>query len=186
MNSSDDLSPISRSPRRDALTILRIMLLTGGVLVGMEVFGPKRDDNWKEWTAWRQLANAVVVGLSLPAPLFLASALWRRRPELRAGSVFAMAMGCGAILLLPPPLIAAYFGRESSAPVCLYYIMPQVGLWFLVAALLTRQINRELFAGPAPWTELYGYVLALLWSPLGIWHLVRYYRQAFLGVDFFE
>jgi hypothetical protein len=171
-------------PRRDALTILRILLLTAGVAVGIKVFIPEDVDGW---TAWRTLFNAAVIGLSLPAPLFVMGAVRRVQGPLGPGSLFAMAMGGGALLLLPPPVIVMFSSHKTASPACVYYIMPQVALWFLLAALLTGQINRRLFdRRQTPWTERYGYFLALLWSPLGIFHLVRYYRQALWGSDFFE
>ncbi len=134
MDHSNETS-VSQTPprppdRRDALTILRILLLTSGVAVGISVFLP--DKELKGGTAWRVLASAVVIGLSLPAPLFVIAAARRIRGPLGPASLFAMGMGTGALLLLPPPLIAAWLGRESPAPMCLYYLMPQAALWFLL------------------------------------------------------
>jgi hypothetical protein len=64
--------------------------------------------------------------------------------------------------------------------------MPLVAAWFLLGALLTQQINRRLFDGAeTPWTERYGYFLALLWSPLGLFHVFQFYRQA-LGGDVYR
>jgi hypothetical protein len=173
--------------RRDGLTILRIMLLTAGVGAGIQVFGPDWDGDWSKNKGWLGLANSIVIGLSLPAPLFLLSAVWRKDQSIGPASLFAMAMGIGSLLLLPPPIIAALTSHESAAVTCLYYIMPQAGLWFLLAAALTGQIGRRLFDRCAtPWTERYGYSLALLWSPLGLWHLVNYYREALQGGSFFD
>jgi hypothetical protein len=184
-----EITPAEPAPRNDGLTILRIMLLTAGVGVGLQVFGPdwEGDRFWAEGKGLLGLANAAVIGLSLPAPLFLLGARRRTVQTIGPSSLFAMAMGIGALLLLPPPIIAAMTGRESASPMCLYYIMPQAGLWFLLAAALTGQINRRLLDRRAiPWTERYGYFLALLWSPLGLWHLVNYYREVLQGDNFFD
>ena len=194
MDPSDDI-PATSAPgpapspapvRRDGLTILRILMLTGGVAVGIMVFVPDKHKELQEVEAWRAVANAVVIGLSLPAPLFVMAAARRSAGLLGPGSLFAMGMGTGSLLLLPPPLIAAYLDGESTAPACLYYLMPQAALWFLLGAVLARQITRGLFDRiRTPWTERYGYFLALLWSPLGVFHLVNFYREA-LGYPEFE
>ena len=186
MDAWDDISANPALPprpaRRDALTILRILLLTGGVAVGITVFGPERDAIFREW---KLLANAAVIGLSLPAPLIVMAAA-RRGQAIGHASLLAMTLGCGALLLLPPAALGAILSHNSTGPMCLYYVMPQVALWFLLAALLTGQINRRLFDRlKTPWIERYGYFLALLWSPLGILHLVNFYREA-LGGGHFE
>jgi hypothetical protein len=177
MDSADDV-PADPTPAplpRDALTIRRILLLTAGVAAGLKVFAPESDQPLVQAEGWLLLANAVVIGLSLPAPFFLMGSV-RRARTLGPGSMFAATMGVGSWLLLPPPLI----GRSPAALLCSYYAMPLVAAWFLLATLLTRQVNRRLFDRAAtPWTERYGYVLALLWAPLGVYHLVLMYREVF-------
>jgi hypothetical protein len=174
------------TPRRDGITILRIMLLTAGVGAGIQVFGPDWDDTWSDSKGWLGLTNAVVIGLSLPAPLFVMGAMRRKDQLIGPASLFATAMGIGSLLLLPPPLIAPQLSNESSVMTCTYYIMPQAGLWFLLAALFTGQFGRLLDRLGTPWVERYGHFLALLWSPLGLWHLINYYREALFGGSFFD
>ncbi len=186
MDPSDDIQanpvPSPAPARRDALTILRILLLTAGVAVGIQVFGWEKDK-----LLLLPLANAVVIGLSLPAPLFVVGRARQSPGAMGPGSMFAMTMGIGSLLLLPPPIIAKLvIARESSAPLCLYYVMPLAAIWFLLGALLAGQISRRLFdRGRTPWTERYGYFLAVLWSPLGVYHLVNFYREA-MGYNVFK
>jgi len=183
MDPADDI-PVGPPPTptpRDALTIRRILLLTAGVATGLKVFGPTADELSRKGDQWLLLANAVVIGLSLPAPFFLWGAKRRAQP-VGPGSMFALTMGIGSWLLLPPPLIAAAVQavKPTSALLCTYYVMPLVATWFLLASLFTRQINRRLFDRAAtPWTERYGYFLAVLWLPLGVYHLVVIYSEVF-------
>ena len=179
---SSDRFPVSETPphppvRRDALTIGRILLLMAGVAVSITVFGAEREKVLP-------VVNSAVIGLSLPAPLFVLAAR-RRQVALGPASLMAMALGIGALLLLPPAAAVLILSGKSTAPMCLYYVMPQLSLWFLLAGLLTGQINRRLFDRlQTPWVERYGYFLALLWSPLGIFHLVNFYTEALLDKTF--
>ncbi len=168
---------------RDRLTILRLLILTAGVAVGIVFFAPGYDgeeawDNEK----WRALATAVLIGLALPAPLFCA-----RRPQsetkLGAGGLFALTAGLGSLLMLPAAVIewagrtSPTAGADGMPATCLYYCLPLVGLWYLLAALVSGYVGRSLFAPETPWTERYGILLALLFSPLGVWALVDIYRD---------
>jgi hypothetical protein len=54
-----------------------------------------------------------------------------------------------------------------------------MALWFVLTAILSGQF-RGIFRR-APWIERYGAALALLWLPLGAWHLLNFYLSAFGG-----
>jgi len=122
------------------------------------------------------LANAVLIGLALPAPLFMVRPRRRDARPLGFGSLFALVAGLGALLMLPPALAARLKSSQGGAVVCLAYVLPLMGLWFILAALLSGQI-RSLFRADTPWRERYGALLALLWSPLGAWHLYGFYSE---------
>ena len=93
--------------------------------------------------------------------------------------MFALTAGFGALLMLPPCLVGRIASEKTMAPMCMYYVLPLVGLWYLLAAAAGGQIGRKLLSPDTPWSERYGFLLALLWSPLGVWHLVGFYHDAF-------
>jgi hypothetical protein len=165
--------------QRDRLTILRLLLLTAGVAVGLVIFAPRITEAYATDTdQWRGLASAVIIGLGLPAPLFCVRRPLRGR-QLGAGGLFALTAGLGSLVILPAAVIAMIAnGEPKGMPVvCPYYCLPLVGLWYLLAALLSGHAGRHLFRPETPWTERYGFLLALLWSPLGVWVLVDIYRD---------
>jgi LPS export ABC transporter permease LptF len=86
--------------------------------------------------------------------------------------------GLVALLMLPPALVARLKSQQAGAVFCLAYALPLMGLWFVLAALLSGQVA-SLFRAHAPWTERYGTLLALAWSPLGAWHLYHFYAEVF-------
>jgi hypothetical protein len=188
----DDKSREPRSPPADTsaggaelddrLTIRRMLLLTAGVAVGLVLFAPTLDQNdLKNAEQWRGVANGVIIGLAMPAPLFCITRAIRNRP-LGAGGLFALAAGFGVWIMLPPAAIE-WFARNHAdnrnfTQVCLYYVLPLMGLWYLLAAIVGRHVGRRLFSSAIPWTERYGLLLALLWSPLGVWLAVDMYRDA--------
>ena len=165
--------------RRDRLTILRLLLLTAGVAVGIVFFAPRfTEANTTDAEQWRGLACSVIIGLSLPAPLFCV-----RRPgsgrAIGAGGLFALTVGLGSLLMLPPSVVAVLAdGEPKGMPAtCLYYCLPLVGLWYLLATLLSGHVGRHLFRPDTPWTERYGFLLVLVLAPLGVWVLVDIYRD---------
>src|SRR5687768_7556054 len=108
-------------PRRDKLTILRLLLLTAGVAVGLRVFEPelRREESGDYW--WLCLAVAILAGCSLAGPLF---AIARRRAgaRLRVGGMGGMlwlASGLGMWTLLVPALIAD-FNRFGILQIIVY------------------------------------------------------------------
>ncbi|NLX95625.1 MAG: hypothetical protein GXY83_05565 [Rhodopirellula sp.] len=171
---AEAISPI----HPDRLTILRLLLLTAGVAVGLGVFLPRSSDPWDINTVL-VVGNALVLGLALPAPLFTLRFGRRRERPLGPGGLFALTVGLGGLLMLPPALASVVSPKPGSAAVCLYYAMPLVGLWYLLAAALAGHVNRALFRPATPWVERYGLLLAALWSPLGAWHLANFYLEAF-------
>jgi hypothetical protein len=175
--------PSSAKEHVDRLTIRRLMLLTAGVAVGLTIFSPPlKEMNPGSADDWRVLWNALAVGLAAPAPLFC-TAVGFRNGRLGFGGMFALAAGLGVWLLLPPAIIE-WLGRNASPRVdidqavfCLFFVLPSMGLWYLLAAFVGGQVGRRLFSRSTPWTDKYGFFLALLWSPLGAWQLVEIYRN---------
>jgi len=175
-----------REEHQDRLTIGRLLVLTAGVAVGLALFAPHLGaDNITDTEDWRGIANALVIGLALPAPLFCLPRVFRNR-SLGAGGLFALAAGLG-VLLLVPPAIVEWAARNSpastndnfSAAACLFYSIPLMGLWYLLAAIVSGHAGRRLFEPATPWIERYGFGLAVAWSPLGVWLLVDVYAGVF-------
>jgi len=167
-------------PRRDQLTIRRLLILTAGLAAGLGIFAPQVEQppaiGEPDW--WISLSNAVLIGLALPGPLFTVRLPWRKAQPLGIGGLFALVAGLGALLMLPPALVARLSSQQAGAVFCLAYALPLMGLWFVLAGLLSGQAT-SLFKRDTPWTERYGALLALSWSPLGAWHLYHFYAEAF-------
>jgi hypothetical protein len=175
-------SPLRGEPS-DRLTIRRLLLLTAGIAVGLSLFAPQLNEgNLANTEWWRITANAVVIGLALPAPLFCIPGAFRNR-SLGPGGLFALAVGLGIFLMLPPAVLewvardTSSSNQRNTAAACLYYVLPLMGLWYLLAALVAGYASRRLFRPTTSWTERYGFFLALLWSPLGLWQVVDIYRE---------
>lgn len=167
------------SPKPDRLTIRRLLLLTAGVAIGLAVFSPEADDPWST-EYWRALAHAFITGLALPAPLFaFRPGRWQKRP-LGSGGLFALTASLGALLMLPPIAAETVVERNpAAATACLFYVLPMAASWYLLATVLAGHLGRGLFDAQTPWVERYGFLLAALWTPLGIWILVNFYLEAF-------
>ena len=165
----------------DRLTIRRMLLLMAGIAVGLVVFAPRfGEGEIADVEKWRYTANAIVIGLAIAAPLVCIRRVIRKRP-LAAGGLFALAAGLGVWLLLPAAVaefVARQGGNDRGTTVsCLYWVMPLMGLWYLLAALVSGHVARKLFTPSTPWVERYGLCLAFLWSPLGVWMLIDIYRD---------
>jgi purine-cytosine permease-like protein len=175
-------SPAPSGVRRDRLTIARLLLLTAGVAVGLGVYAP--DVSLPEGSSvdrrerWLGVANAVLIGLALPAPLFAIGLQRRERVALGVGGLFALMASLGALTLMPAMLMMRLSRASSGAALCLHYALPLMGLWCVLAAVVGGQA-RFLFRKDAPWLDRYGAFLALLWSPLGVRHLIWIYRDLF-------
>lgn len=165
----------------DRLTIGRLLVLTAGIAVGLTVFAPTfGTDNLADPGLWRQLAQAVAIGLSIPAPFFCLPRAFHNR-RLGPGGLFALSAGLGALVLLPAGGIER-FAQPSAANAdrfetgtCLGVALSLFGLWYLMAALVAGHAGRHLFRRPTSWTEQYGFLLALVWSPLGMWWVFDIY-----------
>jgi hypothetical protein len=183
----EDSPPLAAAPGEDPadrLTIGRLLLLTAGVSVGLAVFAPKFGaDDLADPGQWRGLAQAVAIGLSMPAPLFCLPRAFHNR-RLGPGGLFALSAGLGTLVLLPAAVIER-FARLSAANAdktetgaCLGVALSLFGLWYLLPALVAGHAGRHLFLRTTSWTERYGFLLALVWSPLGVWWVFDIYSEA--------
>jgi len=167
---------------QDRLTIWKLLWLTAGVGIGLSCFnGPFDQYDWMKVESWRFLFNGILSGLSLPAIAFGFSLRLRGR-RLGPGALFGMMSGLGALLMLPPAALGASAGLLDSGNVpltCMYFIMPLMALWFLLAAIVGGALRPKIWSSTTPWTERYGYLLAVGWTPLGIWVMFDIYRDAF-------
>ncbi len=170
-------------PQRDTLTIGRLLLLTAGVAIGLGVFVPQEHSEQISPLSGPYLLslyNALLIGSALPAPFIVLGQRLRKGPAIGPGGLFAVTMGLGSLLMLPPVLVARLQGEDGSAMICLYYALPLVSFWYLASALITGAVSRQLLSRATPWTEKYGFLLAALWAPLGIWWLITvFYAEAF-------
>lgn len=171
----------SLDERPDRPTIARLLILTAGTAAGLTFFAPPFGQRGPaDADDWLALAVAVIIGLTLPAPLFCIPRVVRGH-GLGAGGTFALASGLGVLLLLPAAIIE-WLGRFATPPdedtytmSCLYFVLSFTGLWYLLASLAAGHAGRRLFRRETPWTERYGFFLALLWSPLGAWQVIGVY-----------
>ena len=70
-DASPATSPESCEAASDRLTIRRLLLLTAGVAVGLTLFAPRFEEGgFADFEQWCAVANAAIIGLALPAPLF--------------------------------------------------------------------------------------------------------------------
>ena len=175
-------TPSTADALSDRLTIGRLMLLTAGVAFGLSIFMPGGKIESQDLSGWAAIYSSAICGLALPAPLFCLSKAWRKQP-LGAGGLFALVAGL-AVVMFAPAAIVEWVGRQMTPTnnrndtiACLYFLMPLMALWHTVAACATGYVTR-LFKRDTPWTERYGLVLALLWTPIGAWHFVAIYRDA--------
>jgi len=197
-----------KSDHRDRLTISRLLILTAGVGVGLAICMPRPVD-LRSADSWRSLLTAVLMGISLTGPLFAvldrgtgilpvsSRAGCPCHQRLDWGGLFWFAQGLGVLLMLPP-IIAEQFGQDRirlSPSSCLGYVLPLMGLWFLLAALAsgmlgsrTRQTLDDAASGPnadefgyyaQAWRDRFGVLLAACWAPLGGWILFDFYVDAF-------
>ncbi|CAL1125483.1 unnamed protein product [Cladocopium goreaui] len=143
---------------------------------GKEVGAAPEDIQWNDVDDWRILANGILSGLSLSALLFGLNLRLRGR-RLGIGALFGVMSGLGALLLLPPLLVVGEGEAvgDRLAFACIVYMMPLMALWFLLAAAVGGRLRRKIWSRPMPWTEKFGYLLAMAWSPLGVWMLFDIY-----------
>ena len=168
-------------PPRDALTIGRMLLLTAGLAIGLGVFSPPMNATlFGDVNGILFFYNGVLLGLALPAPIILVGQRLRKGPAAGPGGLLALTLGLGVLLMLPPALAVRLGSSGGEATIiCLFYVMPLVSAWYLLATILAGQLRRSLFRRSTPWTERYGFFLAAGWTPLGVWWLLRFYWDAF-------
>lgn len=177
-----DRTPGEAPLARDSLTIRRLLLLTAGLAIGLGLFTPERQEGRLvrlNLDATLGLFSAAMLGLALPAPLFVLGQRLAKGPAIGPGGLYALTMGLGALLMLPPVVMHRFAGKPGAAIVCLFYVMPLVSLWYFLAAAMTGHLGRKLFARATAWTERYGFLLAVLWTPLGVWLLIQFYMDSF-------
>ncbi len=170
--------------RRDTLTIGRFLLLTAGVAVGLGVFVSPEEDVSGPWLELNLdyfivYYNAVLVGLALPAPLFIVGQRLHKGPTIGPGGLYAVTMGLGSLLMLPPIFVDHLQSKDGIPFACLHYMMPLVSSWYLIATIVAGSLGRKLFARTTAWTERYGFFLAAFWTPVGVWWLTTFYVEAF-------
>lgn len=172
--------PGEAPPGRDALTIRRFLLLTAGLALGLGLFAPENQDGGffkLNLDGTLGLFNAAMLGLALPAPLFVLGQRFAKGPAIGPGGLYALTMGLGTLLMLPPVLMQRFAGKAAGAAICLFYVMPLVSMWYFLAAAMSGYLGRKLFARSTAWTERYGFLLAVLWTPLGTWLLIQFYLE---------
>ena len=166
----------------DKLTIGRLMVLMAGLGIGLVAFMP-RDGSFDLASVdrWRELASASLIGFSLPGVLYATRR--RGRGPVGLGGLLWLTLSLGTLLMLPPavagPLLHDGTMGSNSAGMCLFYVLPLLSLWFLLAALIAGRLGRRHIRGRAAWTDRFGLYLGLAWSVLGAWLLVDFYRDAF-------
>jgi hypothetical protein len=157
---------------RDRFTLWRLIVL---VTCEAMVFGLFADDidTGDAWTdffrAWSSIA---LLGLSMPGPLFAVGRRWAGQ-RLGPGALLWLSLGLGFLLMLPPAV------KDGEALSCLYYVLPLMSLWFVLAAAVGGRMRLKYLGPRTAWTERFGFYLGLLWSPLGVWLLWDFYRDAF-------
>jgi hypothetical protein len=170
-------------PRLEKLSIGRIMVLMAGLGVALVCFGPQQNNfSPRSLDDWRGLASAVLIGFSLPGVYY---ALRRSRQGVRlgAGGLLWLTQSLGSWLLMPPavagPLLHLNTLGSGSAGACLFYVLPLVSLWFILASVLSGQLRFRHLRGETPWTDRFGFYLGLAWTVLGIWITGDFYWEAF-------
>lgn len=174
----DSAGPASKRSRlraafaRDKFTLWRLIVLVTSEAIVFWLFGDSIDDDavWTEFVrAWSTIA---LMGLSMPGPLF---AIGRRfaGQRLGAGALLWLSLGLGVLLMLPPAI------KDDSAMTCLYYVLPMMSLWFVLAAAVGGRMRFKYLGPRTAWTERFGFYLGLMWSPLGVWCLWDFYSDAF-------
>lgn len=159
----------------DRLTIRRLLILIAGIGAGLAIGTPQPFEGGNV-DHWRGLLTVIVMGLSMTGPVFV---LADRRTPLRWGGLFWFAQGLGVWLLVPPIVVERFkSGIRLSPLVCLMYVLPLMGLWFALAALATGQYSKRRLRR-LPWRERFGVLLAMLWTPPGVWVMVEFYYDAF-------
>jgi hypothetical protein len=171
-------------PAVDQLTIARLMVLTAGIGVGLAVFAPPYESfDAMDSEHWRKLATSVLIGVSLPGVFYNVR---RRSRRVATGGLLWLTLSLGVWILLPPaiaaPLLNGGTKGDTSAGMCLYFVLPLVSVWFLLAAWLGGKLQRRHFSKGSAWGDRFGVYLGLVWSILGTWVIFDFYWEAFSGL----
>jgi hypothetical protein len=173
--------PLAGNLRRgstDRLTIGRLMLITAGIAVGLVVFVPEPEKAFEDAQHVRLLLGAILLGATLPGLVFVAERR-RQRRRIGVGGWIALTSGLGVLILLPPSLAASRFGGgEGLGLLCLHYTIPLAMLFMLLASIAAGRLRWRHLNRSAPWSERYGFYLALAWLPLSLWLLWDIYTDS--------
>ncbi|MBX6313107.1 MAG: hypothetical protein IRY99_09375 [Isosphaeraceae bacterium] len=177
---------IEKAGRRPAkaqrLTILGLMALIAGVVLGLWIVAPDLREPKQDWEGKILLTAAGVLGgLALLGPPIL---LWERRGRRglwRAGRVLWFASGMASWLLWPPVIVARGQGRkfaDTTSGVCFAYGTPLMAVYVTLALLAGGWLRpRRRRAKPLEGWERFGLILALAWACTGAYVLYLLYRQ---------
>jgi Mn2+/Fe2+ NRAMP family transporter len=173
---------VPTEPGRDRLTIARLMVLTAGVAIGLTLFRENKSIDLASVDWWRATVTAALIGCSLPGAFYTTH--WRQPGgQAGLGSLLWLALSLGGLLMIPPVVGATFVHSNelgsNSAGMCLYYTMPLASLWFVLAAAMGGRLASGSTASEPRWSNWFGWRLGLLWSALGLWLLVDFYREAF-------
>lgn len=169
--------PVALTPSTDRLTIGRIMLITAGIAVGLAAFIPEPGHIFDDAQNVRYFLNSILLGAALPGLIFI---LTRRRGGHRigVGGWIALTASLGVLILLPPSAGASRFhAGEGTGLLCLHYTLPLAMFFMLLAALVAGQLRWRHLSRQAPWSERYGFYLAIAWLPISLWLLSDIYRE---------
>ena len=158
------------------------MVLMAGVGISLALFIPRDFQLWPiDVEAYRELYTILLIGFSLPGVLYN---LPRRQRRQRIGSLLWLALSLGVLLLLPPaaatPLLKQQSTDTSTALACMYYLLPLMSVWVLLAGLLGGILRLRNLRRTASWPDRFGIYLGLAWSLQGLWLLGDIYWEAFM------
>lgn len=173
---------MNRTAPSNQLTLMRLLVLVTCLAVGLAVFSPGNTSSfdWKSLDDWQERISIVLMGLTLAGPMFAWSQRRRDRRHFRAGTLLAAMLGLGVLLMIPPQVLANLRGEEqvgTTAYTCLLYVLPLLGLWFVLAASIGGLFRWRNFTAKCPWSERFGWYLAVLWAPWGVRILYMFYAD---------
>lgn len=158
------------------------MVLMAGMGISLALFMPRDFQAWPiDVEQYRGLYSTVLIGFSLPGVLYN---LPRRQRRQRIGGLLWLALSLGVLLLLPPavahPLLKQQSTDTSTALACMYYLLPLMSVWVLLAGVLGGGLRLRNLRRTGPWRERFGIYLGLAWSIQGLWLLGDIYWEAFM------
>jgi hypothetical protein len=164
-----------QSPRQQ-LTILEAMVLIAGIAFGLWLFDDDVDIP-KDIEDWVLIATDMLGGLTLAAtPLFVVSG-WRRR--WRSGAFLWLGMGLVSWGLAPAIIVERLTTSSSAAPACFVYILPLIGLFFLMACGIAGRPIRRWWTCRGWWPEWLSMYVLCGWAVVGVYVLFQIYKELF-------